>query len=70
MHVKNRTFYFFDEIINIKNHDPNKIQIDEKSYKTFHIYYIGYVMVKDFSYTSINSVNILCLIIINKKWVH
>ena len=28
--IKNRTFYFFNGIINIKNSDPNIIKIDEK----------------------------------------
>ena len=37
--IKNRTYYFFDEI-NIKNLDPNKIKIDKKSYKYILIYYI------------------------------
>ena len=31
--IKNRTYYFFDDIINIKNFDPNNIKIHEKSYK-------------------------------------
>ena len=31
--VKNRTYYFFDDMINIKNLDPNKIKANEKSYK-------------------------------------
>ena len=31
--IKNRAYYFLDDIINIKNYDPNKIKIDEKSYK-------------------------------------
>ena len=31
--IKNRTYYFFHDMINIKNLDPNKIKIDEKSYK-------------------------------------
>ena len=31
--IKNRTYYFFNEIINIKNFDPNNIKTDEKSYK-------------------------------------
>ena len=35
--TKNRTYYFFNEMINIKNLDPNKIKIDEKSYKMFFI---------------------------------
>ena len=31
--MKSHTYYFFDDIINIKYFDPNKINIDEKSYK-------------------------------------
>ena len=30
--TKNSTHYFFDDMINIKNLDPNKIKIDKKSY--------------------------------------
>ena len=45
--IKNRTYYFFNDIINIKNFDSNNIEIDEKSYKNILIYYIGYVMIKD-----------------------
>ena len=33
--IKNHTFYFFDDMINIKNHDPNKVRIDKKSYFLF-----------------------------------
>ena len=29
--IKNRTYYFFNGIINIENFDPNNIKIDEKS---------------------------------------
>ena len=39
--MKNRTYYFFNEIINIKNVDPNNVKIDKKTYKTILIYYIG-----------------------------
>ena len=53
-------------MINIKNLDPNKIKIDEKSYIYILIYYIEYVTVKDLSYTKINSVNPLQPITINK----
>ena len=31
IHIKNRTYYFFNDIINIKTFDPDKIKIDEKS---------------------------------------
>ena len=61
--IKNRTYYFFDDIINIKNFDPNKIKIDEKSYKNILIYYIGYMTIKDSKYVKTNSVNPLYLII-------
>ena len=29
--IKNQTYYFFDDIINIKYFDPINIKIDEKS---------------------------------------
>ena len=60
--VKNQTYYFFDDIINIKNFDPNNIKIDEKSYKNILIYYIGYVTIWDLRYIKINRVNLLYLI--------
>ena len=40
--IKNGTYYFFNDIINTKNLDPNNIKIDEKSYKNIRIYYTGY----------------------------
>ena len=39
--TKNQIYYFFDDIINIKNSDTSNIKIDEKSYKDILIYYIG-----------------------------
>ena len=50
-------------MINIKNLDPNKINIDKKSYKNILIYYIGYVTVKNLGYITTNSVNPLYFII-------
>ena len=35
IYIKNRTYYFFNDIINIENFNPNNIKIDEKSYKIF-----------------------------------
>ena len=60
--IKNQTYYFFDDTINLKNFDSNNIIIDEKSYKNILIYYIGYVTIKDSKYIKINSVNPLYLI--------
>ena len=31
--IENRTYYFFNDIINIKKFDPNNITIDKKSNK-------------------------------------
>ena len=60
--IKIHTYYFFDDIVNIKNFDPNNIRIDEKSYKNILIYYIEYATIKDSKYIKINSVNPLYLI--------
>ena len=61
--IKNHKYYFVVDIINIKYFDPNKIEVDEKSYKDILIYYIGYVMIKNSKYMKINNVNPLYLII-------
>ena len=60
--MKNRTYYFFNNIISINNFDPDKIKIDENSYKNILIYCNGYVTIKDLKYVKINSVNLLHLI--------
>ena len=63
INIKNRAYYFFDDMINIKDFDPNLLKIDKKSYKNINIYYIGYITVKNSYYVKINSVNHLYLII-------
>ena len=60
INIKNRTYYFFNDMIDIENFDPNIIKIDEKSYKNILIYSIGYVAIKE--YVKIYSVNPLYLI--------
>ena len=49
--IKNRIYYFFNIMVNITNLVPNKIKIDEKSNKNIVIYQIGYMTVKDLSYS-------------------
>ena len=63
VNIKNRTYYFFDNIIGIKNFDPNLLKIDRKSYKNINIYYIGYATIKDSDSVKIHSVNPLYLTI-------
>ena len=38
--IKNHTYYFFNDMINIKNFDANNIKIYEKSYKNILIYFL------------------------------
>ena len=63
INIKNRTYYFFDNIINIANFDPNLLKIDKKSYKNIDINHIGYITIKDSDYVKIKSVNPLYLVI-------
>ena len=63
INIKNRTYYFFNDMINIEEFDSNLLRIDKKSYKNIDIYYIGYITIKDFDYVRINHVHSLYLII-------
>ena len=46
INIKNRTYYFFNDMINFKNFDRNRIKVDKKSYKNIIIYYVGYITTK------------------------
>ena len=46
INIKIPTYYFFNDIINIKDFDPNNIKKDEKSYKNILLYNIGSVKIK------------------------
>ena len=61
--IKNCTYYFFNDMTNIKNFDPNRIITDKKPHKNIIIYYSGYITFKNLSYTKINSVSPLHFII-------
>ena len=64
LNIKNQTYYFLDDMIDIRNFHPNLIKIDKKPYKNIDIYYIGYIANKKFGdYEHIHSVNPLYLII-------
>ena len=63
LNIKNQTYYFFNDIIDIRNFYSNLLKIDKKPYKDFDIYYIGYITIKIFGdYHNIHSVNPLYLI--------
>ena len=64
LNVKNQTYYFFDDMIDIRNFHSNLLKIDKKSHKDIDIYYIGYITIKKFSdCENIYSVTPLYLII-------
>ena len=43
--IKNRTYYFFNDMINIKDFDSNLLKIDKKSCKNIIIYNIWYITI-------------------------
>ena len=67
INIKNRTYYFFNNMTNIKDFDPSLMKIDKKSYngiafKNIATYNIGYITKKD-EY-KVNNVNPLYLMIV------
>ena len=62
INIKNRTYYFYSDIIDVKDFDAKFLKIDKTSYKNIDIYYIGYIAIKKIDdYESIYSVNPLYL---------
>ena len=75
--IKNRIYYFYNDIINIEEFNSKVLKIDKKSYKDIDIYYIEYIaIIKVGDCENIYSVNPLYLIIskidghieYEKKW--
>ena len=44
--IKNRTYYFYNDIIDLKDFDSRLLKIEKKSYKNIGIYNIGYITIK------------------------
>ena len=64
INIKNRNYYFHNDIINIKNFDSMLLKIDKKSCKDIGIYNIGYITIRKIDdYENNYSVNPLYLII-------
>ena len=62
--IKNQTYYFYNDMINIKNFDPILLKICRKSYKDIGIYNIGYIAIKKIDdFETIYSVNPLYLLV-------
>ena len=64
INIKNRTYHFYNDTINLKNFESKLLKTDIKSYKNIGIYNIGYVTIKKIDdYESIYSVNLLYLLV-------
>ena len=70
INIKNRTCYFYNDQINLKDFDASMLKIDQKKLQRDWRLFIGYVTVKEIAnYNNINSVNPLYLTI-DKIIVH
>ena len=62
--IKNRSYYFYNDQINLKDFDTSLLKVDKKNYKEIDVYYIGYETFKEIANcNNINSVNPLYLMI-------
>ena len=61
INIKNRTYYFYNDLINIKDFDTRLLKLEKKTAMNLGIYYIGYVTKKP--EWNVNSVNPLSLVI-------
>ena len=64
VNIRNSTYYFFNDMINLSDFDSSLVKIDKKSYKDINVYFIGYITINKIDdYENIHSVNPLYLII-------
>ena len=61
INIKSRTYYFYNDLINIKDFDARLSKLDKRTLINLGIYYIGYVT-KTLEW-NVNSVNPLYLMI-------
>ena len=68
INIKNRTHYFYNDIINLDEFDESKIKVDKKDFNGIDIYYLGYEHKKKVSECNvINSVDPLYLRTVDMK---
>ena len=62
--IKNHSYYFYNNLINLKDFDASLLKVDKKDHKEIDIYYINYETVKEIANCkNINSVNPLYLMV-------
>ena len=62
LNIKNRTYYFYNDLINTLNFESNNLKLDKKIWANIDIYYIGYVDKNKPEDWRVSSVNPLYLI--------
>ena len=66
INIKNKTYYFYNDIIDFDEFDESKIKVDKKDLNNIDVYYLGYEHKKKISECDvINRVNPLYLRIID-----
>ena len=69
INVKNRSYYLYNNLIDLKEFDAKSLKIDKRSYKSIDIYYIGYSTIRKIGdYWSNYTVNPLYLNIDRASW--
>ena len=63
LNIKDRTYYFYNDLINVLNVEASNLKLDKKTWKDIDIYYIGYIDKDKPSVKKVNSVNPLYFII-------
>ena len=61
LNIKNRTYYFWNDLTNIRDCNTNLLKLDKKSSMGVNIYYIGHVTKK--AECNIDSVNLLYFLV-------
>ena len=66
INIKDRPYYFYNDVIELETFDSNKLKLDKKTHKNLNIYNIGYVAIKKIGCGyDVNSANPLYLRISN-----
>ena len=61
INIKNWTYYFYNDIIDLKDVKPNLLKTDKKSYKNINIYCIGYITINKIDAMRVFIAWILCI---------
>ena len=68
INIKNRTYYFYNDLIGLDEFNGSKIKVDRKNFNDIDVYYLGYEYMKKITECNeINSVNPLYWRIIDMK---